>query len=152
MSNPVPMFGTQNLSDDDGPVIDSLFIETDSPPNLADAIEPIPVPATVPPVSTTRLFTGELTLAVDWAPVMILPADPKRKGLYLRVYSPTSVATDGIRIADESSKCITSGKVLHGNDAPFTNHTGAVYVLPTGNAAGGAASAPITIEYWSTTE
>ncbi len=152
MSQPYEIFGSQDLKDDDGPVIDSLFIETDAPPNLKDATEPIPDNSdNIPPRKTTRLLTGSQILGTDWAPHRLLPADANRQGINIKVYSPTSVATDGVRFASENGSIYTAGKILHGGSTTFDNHTGEIWVVPCGNASG-LASAPIGIEYWSVTE
>lgn len=152
MSQPFEPFGSQDKKDDDGQVIDSFFIETDAPPEYKDAIEPIIVRALDEPRKITRIFSGDITMAVDWDPVMIVPPDANRKALQIYVYSPTSVATDGARFSDDKGLIRTSGKVLHNGTVPFDSHTGAVFAVPSGNAAGGLASAPVSIEYWSVSE
>lgn len=152
MSMPVEMFGTQDLKDDDGEVIDSLFIETDAPPDIKQATQPILVKELIEPRKITRLLSGDITIDPSWTVSMLLPADANRQELKIRVYSPTSVATDGVRFSDDRGNILSSGKVLHGGTSPFENHTGPVYYIACGNAANGAASAPVSLEYWAVTE
>lgn len=147
MSHPMEPFESQNKSDDDGPVIDSLFIETDDMPDLAEAQEPILVRFKETPAKETRIFSGDLTLGTDWDVVQILPADVGRKSLNIYVYSPTAVAVDGVRISDDPGMVRTAGKVLHSGTIDLGSHTGPVYVFPVG--ANGAPSAAVSIQYWS---
>lgn len=135
MSSPVPMFGTQNTKDDDGPVIDSLFLEVNAPPNPADAIEPIPQPELPAPKPVTRLVTGTYTFDVAGianAPWMLLPPDANRKSLELSAYNTVGTgATEYLSLADESGKCNTSSAfTIRPHRTPFTidAHTGAVWV------------------------
>lgn len=106
MSSPVPMFGTQNLKDDDGPVIDSFFIETDNPPNMETALEPVPAPPKENPPRPDRLLTGTFTVSQGGftSPVMVLPADANRKSLTLAAMSAAATATftDFVLISDEN--------------------------------------------------
>lgn len=153
MSSPLDMFESQNKSDDDGAVIDSFLIETDAPPNLKDATEPIIVRALESPKKISRIISKDETLDPTWTqPHLLLPADANRRSLNILVYSPTAVATDGARFSDEAGNIRSSGKILHGDTVPFTDHTGPVYVLACGAASEGAASAPVSVEVWSVTE
>lgn len=151
MSQPYEIFGSENLKDDDAAVIDSFFIETDSPPNLKDVHSPIIVKVLEDPKVTTRLFSREINFDPTWSTTLVLPADNNRKSLYLRVQSPTAVATDGIRFSDENGNILTGGKVLHGFDAPFVSHTGAIYGIACGNGTNGAASATVSLSIWAVT-
>jgi hypothetical protein len=152
MSQPYEVFGSQNVRDDDGAVIDSFFIETDAPPDLKDAIEPIAIPEVKAPAPTTRLITGELNIDPAWGQGLLVPADANRKGLNIRVYSATAVATDGVRLSDDPGSVRNAGKVLHSGAVTFDNHTGPIYYYSAGATGTGAASATISVEYWSTTE
>jgi len=145
-------FESQNKSDDDAAVIDSFFIETDAPPNPKDAPQPIIVKALKEPAPITRLFTRDITISPDWTPTLLLPADAKRKGINIKVYSPTSVATDGVRFSDEPGDVRNAGKILHNGSTTFDNHTGAIWYVACGLGTDGKASAPISLEYWSVTE
>lgn len=151
VSQPMEPFESQNVNDDDGQVIDSFFIATDAPPKMEDATQPIVVSGLREPDPITRLFSGDMVLAADWEPVLLLPADKNRKSLNVYVYSPSSVATDGMRFSDDKGNIRTSGKILHNGTVDLGAHTGPVYVLPTGAGAGGSASAPVSIQYWSVT-
>jgi hypothetical protein len=142
-------FESQNLKDDDGQVIDSFLIETDAPPPLSEALEPIVVKGETKVDKYTRLLSGEVTMGIDWEPVQILPVDATRLDLVLRVYSPTAIDTDGIRFSDERGLVRTGGKVLHGDMLNLADHTGAVWVIPAGDSSG-LASAPVSIEWWAT--
>jgi hypothetical protein len=108
MSQPYDIFGSQKSNDDDGQVIDSFFIETDAPPDLTFATEPIPPTSKIEPVKCGRLLTGSLsmTTAVFTSPTLILPADANRKQVSL------SVSTDGpVNTASQSS---ATGTVVSG--------------------------------------
>jgi hypothetical protein len=138
MSQPYEIFGSQNLSDDDGPVIDSLFIETDSPPDMKAATEPIPATSQKQPISCGRLLTGSLsmTLAVFTSPTQILPADPNRKSLVLTAFSSAASPTalvEYIEISDENGKVAgSSGFNLRPGKDPITltDYTGALWAMP----------------------
>ncbi len=96
MSQPMLPFESQNLHDDDGPVLDSLFIETDSPPDLKMAVQPVPANPDENPKAPGRLLTGNLSLTTAFtAPTLILPADPNRKSVVLTATSngPGVIAT-----------------------------------------------------------
>lgn len=140
MSNPVPMFGTQNVNDDDGQVIDSFFIETDTPPPLKDAQEPIVLPEPPEIVLPTRMFAGTDVLTAASTPYMLMPADTNRVNLHLDIYSfaTTPSAKDYVFIADENGKIssVMSGassgafKGRHNKGIDLDNHTGAVWIGP----------------------
>lgn len=151
MSHPTEPFETQNVRDDDGSVIDSFFIETDSPPDIRELNEPILVKALRDPAPMTRIFSGDQTVSPTMDPIQILPADAKRVKFTLFVYSPSAVATDGVRISDDLGMIRTAGKVLH-NGTIDLPHTGPIYVYPCGAGANGAASAVVSFQYWSVTE
>jgi hypothetical protein len=152
VSQPVEIFETQNVRDDDGQVIDSFLIETDSPPPIEDAKEPIMFVALPQPKIPTRLMTGEFTIDSTWTPVKVMPADNNRRNLNLYVCSPTSVATDGIRFSDDLGMLATAGRLLHNNTLTLTGFTGTLYISAVGNAANNTASAPVTLAYWAVTE
>ncbi len=151
MSSPMEPFESQNVHDDDGKTIDDFFIETDSPPDMAEAQEPILVKHLREPAPITRLFSGDVTIDPTWQPWQLLPADANRRKVVVYVNSPTAVLTDGVRISDDPGLIRTAGKVLH-NQTIEMNHTGPVWIIPCGAAANGAASANITFQYWSITE
>lgn len=146
MSAPFTPLNTGDTTDDDGTVIDSLFIETDRPPD--PLIEPFPdlVPIEEP-AKTRRLLSGNRTLLTTWDPILLLPPDIRRKDFYARVTSPTAVATDFVWLCDESGKIATTdcGKLFHTQDINLGLHTGPLYVSCVGS------SAPMVVSYWSTT-
>ena len=151
MSSPVFVpLNTGDTSDDDGQVLDSLFIETDTPPEMQ--IEPLPDRKPIEePARTTRLLTGNLSLNPLWtSPTLLLPADGNRKDFYIRVTSSNLVApvvTDYIWLADESGKTGTteSARLFHGQDLNIGMHTGPLYVSALGSTE------PLYVSYWSTT-
>jgi len=156
MSNPVPIFGTENMHDDDGAVIDSFFIETDAPPLLKDATQTIDATAAKEIPVQTKVITKDQLIDPAWVnPTQIFPGDPNRKGLGIRVYSPTSVVTDGVRIASDIGEVNSAGIVLHNQTDPsnaFADHTGPIYVLAASISTGGAASAVVRVEAWAVTQ
>src|ERR1700754_52282 len=93
MSEPFPIFGTQNLKDDDGSVIDSFLIETDAPPDLKLAQEPIPViAAPSPPKYRTSVRAGFQILTASMTdPFMLYSADLNR--LEAKIYVTSLNAT-----------------------------------------------------------
>jgi hypothetical protein len=144
-------FESQNLNDDDGAVIDSFFLETDSPPSLKELNEPIIVKTLREPAPITRLLTMSQSFDPSWpTPVQLLPADACRKSLQVSVYSPTAILTDGIRLSDDIGTVAKAGRVLHNGTIPLDGHTGALYATTCG--AAGAASATVYVEVWSVTE
>ena len=159
MSDPYPVFGSQNLKDDDGAVIDSFFTETDTPPDIRAAIDPTPTPSLPELPKITRLLTGHEILfqaGVRTSPYMLLPADKNRVQLTLdlRSYAATPTVEDFVFFADEVSKMNigtgTSGTAarLYPSDTPnnLDHHTGAIWILPSPTITGN-----ILITYWSTT-
>lgn len=155
MSQPEP-FETQNKSDDDGQVIDSFFIETDSPPDLAQLNNPILVKALVDPPAITRIFSGERTIdpldpnGVN--PIIILNSDARRKYLFIRVESLSAVATDGIRISDDLGLVKSAGLVLHGKTCQMDPHTGQLIVYPGTITGTGLASAKVSVSWFAVSE
>lgn len=150
-------FETQNLHDDDGQVIDSFFIETDTPPDLKPAAQTVPSAAVEEPAVCTKTLTETLFLdPAIFGPVQLLPEDKNRQGFTLRVSSPTAVATDGIRIASDKGLLSKAGRLFHGQqtNGSWDQHTGPVYIqtckVSDGNGVG-AASAPIAVDWWAIT-
>lgn len=156
MSDLTVPFETQNVHDDDAAVIDSFFVETDTPPDLKPAAETVPSPAVELPKKTTRILTRSDLIDPTWGPTLLFPPDPNRKSMTVNVYSPTSVATDGVRIFSDMGDQRSAGLVLH-NQTPMSDmlgdHTGPVYVV--GAALGGPgtlASAAVWVFAWTVTE
>ena len=152
MSQPQP-FETQDVRDDDAQVLDSLFIETDAPPDLSTVNMPILVKQLKDPPRTTRMLSKELVVDPAWVnPVQLWVPDANRKYLIIRVESPTGVATDGIRISDDMGTVKTAGKVLAGKEIHLDPHNGPVYVWSARLLDDTVASAPVSISSWSVTE
>ncbi len=157
MSNPYPIFGSQDLHDDDGAVIDSLLIETDTPPNPADAPQPITNPVLQNPEKWDRLLSVQQIVQVGWDAVSVLPSDPKRHSLTIYVNSigstpGTPIATDGIRLADDRGNMLQAGRLLHGQTISI-NYKGPLSVIGTGGvSANDGNTGPVSVEIWSVTE
>jgi hypothetical protein len=136
VSHPYEIFGSQDLKDDDGAVIDSFFLETDAPPNPADAPQPITVVSLPEPPKPGRLLSGTQSFTTSFvSPVLVLPADAKRKSITLSVFSTAAspaAQTEYLSVADESGKCGTSAgwTLRHGKD-PVTliDYTGAIWAF-----------------------
>lgn len=161
MSYPGPLtpdiFSTEDKGANDGAIIDSFLIETDAPPNLKDATEPVDPPATKEIKPLTKLLTRHQLVAISWGliPISLLNGDAKRHGVGIRVWSPTSVATDGVRVASDIGDLATGGVILHNQTIPgdsFNDHTGPVWVQSFSATTGLIASADVFVEYWSVTE
>lgn len=157
MSQPYEVFGSQDLKDDDGAVIDSFLIETDAPPNPADAPQPITIQALPAVRPITRLITGYqvMSSAVQQA-IQIVPADAARLELVLKVTSTAATPTleDYILVSDEFSKVLFgSGQSgiasrFRQNTSPYilARHTGPLWVMPNPSI-----SAAIEVTWWITT-
>lgn len=142
MSSPVPMFGTQNLTDDDGQVIDSFLVETDSPPDIKEAIEPIQqLPDKINVPRYTRIMSGiVLFLGGETTPVMLVPFDDNRIKFHLDVTSAAvaPVFADFVITADEPGKLSNPAatstqagfRVHNGKGVDMDEHTGPVWVIP----------------------
>ncbi len=151
MSHPYPMFGTQDLKDDDAKVIDDYLIETNAPPAMDDATEPIPPTPTAGITPTTRLISRELRVDPAWDAVLAVPADEFRKQLLIKVLSPTAVTTDGVRVGSDRNTVAFAGRLVHGSVLQIDNHTGALWVYPQA-LTDVANSAVVCVEIWSITK
>jgi hypothetical protein len=93
------------------------------------------------PEPMSRLVTATKTVAAAWGPVLLLPADARRKSL--QVWAASDTPTDYVRIADDPGKtmfldgaaALYSGQALSLPSA----HTGPVWVNATG------AAGPVTV-------
>jgi hypothetical protein len=150
MSHPYPMFGSQDLNDDDAAVIDSYLVETDAPPDMKPAEQSIPANAGTPIAVTTKFIAREQILTPTMDPVQLLPADANRKNLYIRIYSPTSQAGDAVRIGQTASEAIMGARLLQGDAPVIGEHTGAVYAYPQ-SVTGTTNSANVGVEFWAVT-
>lgn len=144
MSDLAEIFSTQNLQDDDAAVIDSYLIETDAPPDLKDAVEPIPVPYMPPAPVHTRLFTGTQVIDSTYVPFRILTQDTDRKSLQILITGTNTAVTfnDFVLIGYEQGTVSggpnSSMAVLRVRPQaafvptilPLIGHTGAVWVVP----------------------
>lgn len=160
MSSPVEMFGTQDLKDDDGPVIDSFFKETDAPPDVTKAIEPIPVlQAPAKPEYPTRLKAGFMILTASQSPMQLVPPDPYRLFLTIRVTSLNATpdllqyvlvgdSSTSITLPDPAARSALAYKARNGHSLSLDAHTGAIWVAT--NA--GIQTEGIEISWISTSE
>jgi hypothetical protein len=145
MSDLAEIFSTQNLNDDDASVIDSYLIETDAPPDLKDAVEPIPDPYMPPAPLITRLLTGTQVIDSSYvSPFRVLPQDDNRKSLQLFVTGTNTAVTfnDFLLIGGDQGTVSAGPSTAQGvtrvrPQAAFVptvvlmmNHTGAVWVVP----------------------
>lgn len=116
MSSPLETPEFENLylgdiHDDDGPVIDLLFVEKDEPADPSKALIPGAVIPTHRPEAGTRLFPGTYTLTTkdQGQPVQILPPDKRRVSLRVDGYSlaTTPGANDYANVSDENGKVVS---------------------------------------------
>jgi hypothetical protein len=157
MSSPLetPEFGTLyvgNTKDDDGPVIDSLVQEVDTPATpVVQAISPAPLIRTK---RNTRLLSGTLifdnTVVATYAPIQILPADLQRLEWSIQAFSYAAAPTSGdyVYLADENGKLPSSsaGRLRNGSILNLDDHNGALWVLPSPGLTG-----LFEVSYWATT-
>jgi hypothetical protein len=146
MSSPVEIFGTQNLHDDDGAVIDSMFVETSNPPDIRAAEEPLNLPAEVEPTKYTRMIDGFIVFtSTSNQPIQALPADKNRKNLTIRVYSQfaTPNFNDCVFVADDLGKMsylsgtsTNASPMMHGHFITIDDHTGPLFFAPGPNIQG----------------
>lgn len=87
--------------DKDAETLDSMYRDAANPP----AAITLPVESNIPlirPKPISRIMSGRMTIAPTDAPVPLLPADPNRTHLVVRMF--TTVATDSLRLADDPGK------------------------------------------------
>jgi hypothetical protein len=125
-----------NTHDDDGAVIDSFFVETDTA--ALPVTERIAPAKLIKPKAATRLVAQTLTMYIDSDVQRIMSEDLSRSTCRIKVYSlndtPASITRqDYVIINDERGKVSngTSGinvVIHHNQSADFDGHTGALYV------------------------
>lgn len=134
-----------NLEDDDWRVIDSLVESASEPPRPENRPMVAQAPEPTVPVQT-RMLTGTMAVASDWAPVLLLPSDPYRESV--QIWAASDTATDYIRVADDPGKLQSSRGTALVYSAmqtmPFT-HTGPVW------ASCPDATGPVTISFLAVT-
>jgi hypothetical protein len=147
-----PRLNTGDPNDDDGPVIDSLLIEVDNPPEPLPDASVDPQRSEVRPRKTGRLLTLTHTLLPGWDPVQVGWADPDRKTFRIQVVGTTT--TDFVRFADDASKlssdttCARVYASAAGTRIDLDNHTGPIWVKPDAdNDAAG-----VVFSVWNVTE
>lgn len=157
MSDLTHLFETQNVHDDDGQVIDSLFIEVDNPPDMKPATQPIYPSMKEERKRTTRILAFNQIFVPTMTSILMFPEDANRIGLTVQVYSLTAVAGDGIQIASDPGLLNGSPVLYHANprltDA-FMEHTGPLYIqgASVGATGIGVLSAPILVQAWAVTK
>ena len=90
-----------NPHDKDAETLDSMYRDAANPP----AAITLPISENInliQPKPITRIMSGRITMQNTDAPVPILPADPNRTHLVVRVFSATP--GDSIRLADDPGK------------------------------------------------
>jgi hypothetical protein len=156
VSDLTEVFGTQNVHDDDGQVIDSLFIEVDDAPDLKPAAETVYPPAEEQKRKTTRILSTSQIVTPIMTPILFLPEDANRRGVTIQVFSLTAVGGDGVQIASDLGLLSISPVLTHANpritDA-LMEHTGPIYIQPAslGATGIGVLSAPVLVQAWAVT-
>lgn len=132
------------VNDKDARVIDEDNREVDAPPT--PVVQRIVTPELVPVKACTKLLTVTQACDPQWGSqpnmppfVQLLPADANRRGLTLRVYSPTAVLTDYVIIADDQSKlqgiAASGAPLYHGDNIDLNDYTGPIFVTAKGSSA-----------------
>lgn len=148
MSEPTPItLNTGNNSDDDGAVIDSFFVEVDNAPGLVP--QDLVTTATETWPAIERILTSTFVIQPTWSPILVLPKDPHRMHITIRVVGFTG--TDQVWFADDSGKMglASMAFILTGVQPTLTidDFTGPLYLAP--NPANGAA---ITVSVMAVTK
>lgn len=147
MSDLPAIFSTQDLHDDDGTVIDSLFLEVDAPPDVKEAVQqgqPGQETPVKPAPLKTRLLTGTTTINGGAQQFSLVPEDVNRKSLQILITGTNTAVTFndylifGTDGAVTSAGPTTSMGLLRVRPQPafvatvvlLTEHTGAVWVVP----------------------
>ena len=110
MSIPLPETDNSQLrlagdyKDDDPQVIDALVNPEANPP-APDELPTVKPPVTEEPKPINRLLTRTEILQPGWPPQLMMPADPFRESLTIRVSAQN--ATDFLAIADDAGKLQT---------------------------------------------
>lgn len=163
MSNPFPIFGSQNLKDDDAEVIDSYDIETDAPPK--PMVEPIPIPTKIELPRPTRLLAGSVLLTTANDPQLLLAADNNRIAFRIWPFwvngTPSPAFNDYCVLAEDiglvaNAKANTStwGTIrlrpiaaVGASPYELNDHTGPIWIAP-----GNALTGPIELTWMAITK
>ena len=137
MSAPYPPFGSENVTDDDGQVLDSFFVETDNPPDLRLAQEPIPILPRVTPEYPTKLFTGFQVIFANTDPFRLFQADVRRVDgkIYVASLNATPDLNQYVYVSEQRSAIppsALSGNVLRarpGKSIDIESHSGELWVM-----------------------
>lgn len=135
MSSPVPIFGLENLHDDDSQVMDDLYSQTNTPPPIAEAIQPITIPGKPELPITSRILAGTESITTTTTAYRLLPADANRTEFQCVMTVPTGTAgvDDYLLVSDESGK-VTNGstqgafRVRPGVGWDLDSHTGEIWI------------------------
>jgi hypothetical protein len=142
MSSPTTPFETQNVGDDDGPVIDSFFVETDkAPPAPLDSIL---IPAKAEPPILTRVLAGTEVINPGTDAFQLLPADPTRVETEIDVIwegeAGTETVTDYVNVGGDLGPVSNAGmagsragayRIYPGSGGrDFDAHNGPLYIGP----------------------
>jgi hypothetical protein len=138
-----------DAADKDAAVLNSQVQQNATPPGPDE--EPS---ETVMPLDTPRPASRMLTQSIKmicgangWTPFLVLPADPRRTGLRIRIMSDTAV--DRIRIADDPGKLeseSSSALVYVADICSLDSHTGPLW------AYGPDATGPVTLSVIAVSE
>lgn len=140
-----------NYQDDDGTVIQSLTIETDTPPNEnAAAVMVDDHSAYRPAKLPNRFLSGYRTVSQTLTPELLCPADTSRTGVNVMVTGGS--ATDAVFIADDPGKLQYFGssgasiRVPANVAVSLSDFRGPVYFVPQ------TVAGTVTVSWWSVTE
>jgi hypothetical protein len=152
-----PAYGPPKIAgdphDDDGQIIDEMFVNTDAPaPMQADTPA---VTHVTPPRRPTLLLSGFQVIDLNNlnTPFQIAGADPDRIDTLVQLNGANAV--DSIRIADAENKLFypaaagtsgLAGRLFVNKEWHPTLHTGAIWVIGTD------ISAAVTVSYWMVTK
>ena len=151
MSHPYPLFGSQDLHDDDGPVLDSLVPDSHEPADIKGAVAPIERqgPINLPKASRIYSATQIFSITSNTTDIrQILAEDKNRKTCRIRCFYMTNIGLS-LLVADERTKLAnlnnwasvadigSSGQIITApalassaapTDIVLDGHTGAVWI------------------------
>lgn len=155
---PAPL-STQDFTDDDPQVLDSLVQETNAPADLSGGIVPTTLPPAYKPKNSTKVFGTFVSLSGGAPPQRLLGEDVDRGTCKVKVYSSASPITfnDYVIVTDDLGNLAYEAGVIssrqslaivahHGETLDFDGHTGQLWVIP-----GNGITATITVTAYGVT-